>query len=130
MSASYSLCSSRFTFLVANRLDLETRTLLAQAADCHDAGLTPPVDTPTEAEAISKYSHVFRRSEGLYLSAPSADSMEQDFLDACEGRDLDLIVVSDGEAILGIGDQASLEENGMRDPLQVLASSCDMPSLL
>ncbi|CAD6585183.1 MAG: NAD-dependent malic enzyme, mitochondrial [Tremellales sp. Tagirdzhanova-0007] len=84
----------------------------------HLEEMFPVIYTPTEAEAISKYSHVFRRSEGLYLSAPSADSMEQDFLDACEGRDLDLIVVSDGEAILGIGDQASLEENGMRDPLQ------------
>ncbi|OCF77327.1 malate dehydrogenase (oxaloacetate-decarboxylating) [Kwoniella mangroviensis CBS 8886] len=67
----------------------------------------PIVYTPTEADAISDYSHLFRRSEGLYLSPPEFDKMEEDFLDACEGRDLDLIVVSDGEAILGIGDQGS-----------------------
>ncbi|WWC94900.1 hypothetical protein V866_001751 [Kwoniella sp. B9012] len=67
----------------------------------------PIVYTPTEADAISDYSHLFRRSEGLYLSPPEFEKMEDDFLDACEGRDLDLIVVSDGEAILGIGDQGS-----------------------
>ncbi|WWD03664.1 hypothetical protein V865_001719 [Kwoniella europaea PYCC6329] len=67
----------------------------------------PIVYTPTEADAISDYSHLFRRSEGLYLSPPEFEKMEEDFLDACEGRDLDLIVVSDGEAILGIGDQGS-----------------------
>ena len=67
-------------------------------------------DTPTEAEAIANYSHFFRRSEGSYLSAPSMDSMESDFLDACDGRTLELIVVSDGEAILGIGDQVSISD--------------------
>ncbi|WWC72037.1 uncharacterized protein I206_105996 [Kwoniella pini CBS 10737] len=67
----------------------------------------PIVYTPTEADAISEYSQLFRRSEGLYISPPESDYMEEEFLDACEGRDLDLIVVSDGEAILGIGDQGS-----------------------
>ena len=50
----------------------------------------PVVYTPTEADAISEYSHLFRRSEGLYLSPPGIDMMEEDFLDACEGRQLDL----------------------------------------
>lgn len=66
---------------------------------------------------------MFRRSEGLFLSPPDADKMEEDFLEACEGRELDLvgcftswkapnadlgqIVVTDAEAILGIGDQGS-----------------------
>ena len=50
----------------------------------------PIVYTPTEADAISDYSHLFRRSEGLYLSPPEMDKMEEDFLDACEGRNLDL----------------------------------------
>ncbi|CAG7846996.1 NAD-dependent malic enzyme, mitochondrial Short=NAD-ME; Flags: Precursor [Serendipita indica DSM 11827] len=67
--------------------------------------LMPIVYTPTEAEAIANYSHLFRRSEGLYLSFPNADTMEEDFLDQIRGRNIDLVVVSDAEAILGIGDQ-------------------------
>jgi len=51
----------------------------------------PVIYTPTEADAISEYSHLFRRSEGLYLSPPDMDKMEVDFLDACEGRQLDLV---------------------------------------
>jgi malate dehydrogenase (oxaloacetate-decarboxylating) len=51
----------------------------------------PVVYTPTEADAIAEYSHLFRRSEGLYLTPEEEDSMEEDFLDACEGRDLDLV---------------------------------------
>lgn len=51
----------------------------------------PIVYTPTEADAIADYSHLFRRSEGLYLTLPHEDTMEHDFLDACEGRDLDLV---------------------------------------
>lgn len=63
------------------------------------------IDQELKAEAIANYSHLFRRSEGLYLSIPHADTMEQDFLDQIKGRDIDLVVCSDAEAILGIGDQ-------------------------
>lgn len=69
--------------------------------------LFPIIYTPTEADAIANYSHLFRRSEGLYLSPPMQDTMEEDFLAACEDKELELIVVSDAEAILGIGDQGS-----------------------
>ena len=67
----------------------------------------PIIYTPTEADAIANYSHLFRRSEGLFLSPPRMDKMEEDFLNACDNRELELIVVSDAEAILGIGDQGS-----------------------
>ncbi|KAJ7724244.1 hypothetical protein B0H16DRAFT_326445 [Mycena metata] len=71
----------------------------------HLRELIPVIYTPTEAEAIANYSHLFRRSEGLYLTFPDQDSMEQDFLEQTKGKDIDLIVCSDSEAILGIGDQ-------------------------
>ncbi|KAF7302697.1 Malic enzyme [Mycena chlorophos] len=67
--------------------------------------LIPIIYTPTEAEAISDYSHLFRRSEGLYLTLPNQETMEEDFLEQTKGRDIDLVVCSDAEAILGIGDQ-------------------------
>ncbi|KAJ6502631.1 hypothetical protein DFH09DRAFT_1202264 [Mycena vulgaris] len=71
----------------------------------HLRELIPIIYTPTEAEAISNYSHLFRRSEGLYLTFPDQDTMEEDFLEQTKGKNIDLIVCSDSEAILGIGDQ-------------------------
>ncbi|KAF8899399.1 hypothetical protein BD779DRAFT_1488646 [Infundibulicybe gibba] len=65
--------------------------------------LVPIIYTPTEADAIANYSHLFRRSEGLYLTFPDQDSMEADFLEQIKGREIDLVVCTDAEAILGIG---------------------------
>ncbi|OJA16884.1 hypothetical protein AZE42_08502 [Rhizopogon vesiculosus] len=71
----------------------------------HLTELTPIIYTPTEAEAIANYSHLFRRSEGLFLTFPDQDTTEKDFLEQTRGREIDLIVCTDAEAILGIGDQ-------------------------
>ncbi|KIY51948.1 hypothetical protein FISHEDRAFT_36080 [Fistulina hepatica ATCC 64428] len=71
----------------------------------HLRELVPIIYTPTQAEAIANYSHLFRRSEGLYLTFANYDTMEEDFLEEVRGREIDLIVCSDAEAILGIGDQ-------------------------
>lgn len=79
-----------------------------------------------QADAIAEYSHLFRRSEGLYLSFPHADSMEEDFLEQTRGRDIDLIVCSDAEAILGIGDQGMYSDRhtvpSLTDLLQALVA--------
>ena len=71
----------------------------------HLKELIPIIYTPTQGDAIANYSHLFRRSEGMFLTYPHEDSMEQDFLEQTRGRDIQLFVVSDAEAILGIGDQ-------------------------
>ncbi|KAF8308411.1 hypothetical protein DL93DRAFT_2142422 [Clavulina sp. PMI_390] len=73
----------------------------------HLTDLIPIIYTPTEAEAISNYSRLFRRSEGLFLSFPHANRMEQDYLSATKDRDIDLVVVTDAQQILGIGDQGA-----------------------
>ncbi|KAL1741362.1 hypothetical protein HDZ31DRAFT_67003 [Schizophyllum fasciatum] len=65
----------------------------------------PIVYTPTQADAIANYSNLFRRSEGLYLSYPDKETMEEAFLRQITCREVDLVVVTDSEAILGIGDQ-------------------------
>ncbi|KAG9102581.1 NAD-dependent malic enzyme, mitochondrial, partial [Ceratobasidium sp. 392] len=49
--------------------------------------------TPTAGEAIQQFSHLFRRPMGCFLSFPNVDGP------------IDLVVVTDSEAILGIGDQ-------------------------
>lgn len=71
----------------------------------HLKELVPIIYTPTEGEVIQAYSHLFRKPEGLYLTFESQDSMEEAFLEQTKGREIDLIVCTDAEAILGIGDQ-------------------------
>ncbi|KAF8990396.1 hypothetical protein BDQ17DRAFT_1371957 [Cyathus striatus] len=53
----------------------------------HLKELVPVIYTPTQAEAIMRYSHLFRRSEGLYLTFTDQDTMERDFLEQTQGRD-------------------------------------------
>ncbi|KAF2089916.1 hypothetical protein K490DRAFT_36130 [Saccharata proteae CBS 121410] len=61
--------------------------------------------TPTEGDAIQNYSRLFRRPEGCFLNIEDQDRIPDD-LDQFGGPDdIDVIVVSDGEQILGIGDQ-------------------------
>ncbi|KAF2439919.1 malic-domain-containing protein [Karstenula rhodostoma CBS 690.94] len=61
--------------------------------------------TPTEGDAIANYSGLFRKPEGCYLDIEHMDRIEDDIDQFGEKDDVDLIVVSDGEQILGIGDQ-------------------------
>jgi malate dehydrogenase (oxaloacetate-decarboxylating) len=48
---------------------------------------------------------LFRKSDGLFLTFPQQHEMEEDLLEQTTNRDIQLIVCSDAEAILGIGDQ-------------------------
>ncbi len=71
----------------------------------HLAELLPVVYDPTVGDAIERYSHEYRRPRGLYLSIDHPDDMEKAFASLHLGReDVDLIVCSDAEEILGIGD--------------------------
>jgi malate dehydrogenase (oxaloacetate-decarboxylating) len=65
----------------------------------------PVIYTPTEGEAIADYSRLFRRPEGCFLNIDDADRISDDINQWGNPEDIDLIVVSDGEQILGIGDQ-------------------------
>ncbi len=71
----------------------------------HLPELLPIVYTPTVGEAIQRYSHEYRRPHGVFLSIGDVDTMEQSLLAATQGsRDIDLIIATDAEGILGIGD--------------------------
>ncbi|KAK3215508.1 hypothetical protein GRF29_8g253391 [Pseudopithomyces chartarum] len=61
--------------------------------------------TPTEGDAIADYSRLFRKPEGCYLDIEHMDRIEDDIDQFGGTEDVDIIVVSDGEQILGIGDQ-------------------------
>lgn len=69
----------------------------------HLREMLPVVYDPTVAEAIRSYSHEYRRPRGVYLSIDDPGGIERAFENL--GMDeVDLIVASDAEEILGIGD--------------------------
>jgi malate dehydrogenase (oxaloacetate-decarboxylating) len=71
----------------------------------HLAELLPVVYDPTIGDAIEEYSHEYRRPRGLYLSIDKPNDMDKAFASLQLGPDdVDLIVCSDAEEILGIGD--------------------------
>ncbi|KAK1245705.1 hypothetical protein MKX07_004774 [Trichoderma sp. CBMAI-0711] len=63
------------------------------------------VYTPTEGDAIQNYSRLFRRPEGCFLNIENPELVEQDLALWGTADDVDYICVTDGEEILGIGDQ-------------------------
>ena len=71
----------------------------------HLSEMLPIVYTPTVAQAIQQYSHEYRRPRGLYLSIDHPEEVEAAFDSLGAGpQDIDLVVATDGERILGIGD--------------------------
>jgi malate dehydrogenase (oxaloacetate-decarboxylating) len=71
----------------------------------HLAELLPVVYDPTVGDAIERYSHEYRRPRGVFLSIDRPDDIEEAFGTLGLGPDdVDLIVCTDAEEILGIGD--------------------------
>jgi malate dehydrogenase (oxaloacetate-decarboxylating) len=71
----------------------------------HLAEMLPIVYDPTVGAAIEKYSHEYRRPRGIYLSIDRPDDIGASFATlGLAPDDVDLIVCSDAEEILGIGD--------------------------
>jgi malate dehydrogenase (oxaloacetate-decarboxylating) len=72
----------------------------------HIEEMLPIVYTPTIGQAIERYSHEFSRPRGVYLSVDHPEAVEASFRNYGLGSDdVDLIVATDSEGILGIGDQ-------------------------
>lgn len=71
----------------------------------HMREMLPIIYDPTVATAIEQYSHEYRRPQGVYLSIDHPEEIETAFRNTCAGQeDIDLIVATDAEEILGIGD--------------------------
>ncbi|KAK4554241.1 NAD-dependent malic enzyme, mitochondrial [Recurvomyces mirabilis] len=71
----------------------------------HLKEMFPIIYTPTEGEAIQSYSRLFRKPEGCFLSIDKPDEVEAALDRWGPSEDIDIIACSDGEQILGIGDQ-------------------------
>lgn len=81
------------------------RVLFFKIFSEHVTEFMPIVYDPTIAETIENYSHLFVNPQNAaFLSIDKPDQMEASLKNAADGRDIKLIVVTDGEEILGIGD--------------------------
>ncbi|MGD6892215.1 oxaloacetate-decarboxylating malate dehydrogenase [Bacillus mobilis] len=71
----------------------------------HLREMLPIVYTPTVGVAIQRYSHEYRKPRGVYLSINDPSGIEDAFANiGATAENIDLVVVTDGEGILGIGD--------------------------
>lgn len=65
----------------------------------------PIIYTPTIGIATQRFSHVYQRGRGAWITPDRSGQIAKILRDAAQGRDIRLIVATDNESILGIGDQ-------------------------
>ncbi|MFC6176125.1 malolactic enzyme [Companilactobacillus huachuanensis] len=106
---AYENYSSKDTFLAKRMylMDLfnENVTLYYKLFSEHVNEFMPVVYDPTIADTIENYSHFFLDPQNAaYLSIDDQDDIKATLKNVSAGRNIKLIVVTDGEGILGIGD--------------------------
>jgi malate dehydrogenase (oxaloacetate-decarboxylating) len=105
----------RYIYLAS--LHDRNETLFFRLVSEHIKEMTPIVYTPTVGLACQYYSHIYRRPRGLFVAYPYRDRIEA-LLRHSPLTDVRVIVVTDGERILGLGD---LGTGGMEIPIGKLA---------
>jgi malate dehydrogenase (oxaloacetate-decarboxylating) len=94
---------AKYVFLTA--LHDRNEVLFYRLLGDHLREMLPVVYTPTVGQAIERYSHEYRRPRGIYLTVDAPDDVEVSLRASGLGPgDVDLLVATDAEAILGIGD--------------------------
>ena len=78
-------------------------TLFYALVQRHLQEMLPIIYTPVVGQACQRFSDIYRRPRGIFISYPERDRM--DAMLANFKRDIEVIVVTDGERILGLGDQ-------------------------
>jgi len=98
------------------QLQDENETLFYRLLLEHITEMMPIVYTPVVGLACERFSHIYRRPRGIFISYPERESIDAIFENI--ERDIDVIVVTDGERILGLGDQGA---GGMGIPIGKLS---------
>src|SRR6266481_9767843 len=113
--ASLPTALQKYSFM--RDLQDTNETLFYSLITNHVEETLPIVYTPTVGEACQQFSEIWRKPRGLFLSYPNKDRIEQ-ILSHPRYDGIRCIVVSDGERILGLGDQGA---GGMGIPIGKMA---------
>ncbi|ACS86233.1 NAD-dependent malic enzyme [Musicola paradisiaca] len=79
-------------------------TLFYRLLANHLSEMMPIIYTPTVGAACENFSDIYRRARGLFISYPNREHID-DMLQNATKQNVKVIVVTDGERILGLGDQ-------------------------
>lgn len=105
----------RYIFLSA--LQDRNERLFYQTIIEHTQEILPLIYTPTVGQACKEFSHIYRHSQGLYITPEDKGAMDL-VLGNWPEEDVRVIVITDGQRILGLGD---LGANGMGIPIGKLS---------
>lgn len=92
-------------------------TLFYRLLSDHLIEMIPVIYTPVVGAACQRFSEIYRRARGLFIAYPERDRIDE-MLDNAMVQDVRVIVVTDGERILGLGDQGA---GGMGIPIGKLS---------
>ncbi|TAA48299.1 NAD-dependent malic enzyme [Corallincola spongiicola] len=112
-----SACSDIEQYLFLRALQDRNETLFYALLSRHVEEMTPIIYTPTVGKACQEFSHRYQKARGLYVTADNVDNMGE-MARHFAGKEIKIIVVTDSQGILGLGD---LGAGGMGIPIGKLS---------
>jgi malate dehydrogenase (oxaloacetate-decarboxylating) len=95
----------------------DNETLFFRLLEDHLEEMLPIIYTPTVGQACEEFSNIYRNHRGLFIAYPDRDHLD-DILRSATKDNVKVIVITDGERILGLGDQGI---GGMSIPIGKLS---------